>query len=60
MIRFVTKVLIPLFTNQPNSQGNFQRQEKQREGDVTIESDRRKDSHFSKDEGEYVDFEEID
>ena len=46
--------------NPPQQNSNFQKQDNRREGDVTIENDQRKGSRVSKDEGEYVDFEEVD
>ena len=61
-IKLIAKYVLPLFVNQPNQHKNFQndRNSDRREGDVTIEGNRPKGGKISNDEGEYVDFEEID
>jgi len=60
LIRFISRVVMPMFSNQPNSNNNYQRQNKRNEGDVTIENNRQQGGKIPRDEGEYVDFEEID
>ena len=42
------------FENQPNQYNN------KKEGDVTINSNLNKDKKINKDEGDYVDYEELD
>jgi uncharacterized membrane protein len=61
LIKFLTRFVLPLFINQPKQHQDFRdtRQQKQ-EGEVTIEKDRYKGGRIPKDEGEYVDFEEVD
>lgn len=61
LIKLISRFVLPLFINQPNQRNNFRQQRPTRkEGDVTIEGDRPRSGQFSKDEGEYVDFEEVD
>ena len=61
LIRFITRLVLPLFFNQPRQSNNFNNQKKSRkEGDVTIEGNKSGGGKFSSDEGEYVDFEEVD
>lgn len=61
LIRFITKYVIPLFISRPDHSNNFRNQKQSRkEGDVTIEGDKPGNGKISKDEGEYVDYEEID
>ncbi|WP_133464998.1 DUF4834 family protein [Sunxiuqinia elliptica] len=55
------RYIFPLFISQPNQQRNFQQQRQKRpEGDVTVESNGSRGGRIPKDEGEYVDFEEVD
>ncbi|WP_159522090.1 hypothetical protein [Sunxiuqinia indica] len=61
LIRFVARLVLPLFFNRPKQSNNFNNQQKSRkEGDVTIEGNKSQGGKFSNDEGEYVDFEEVD
>ena len=60
-IKLIAKYVLPLFMNQPNQHKNFQNDRQGRqEGEVTIEGKRPKEGRISRDEGEYVDFEEVD
>lgn len=60
-IKLIAKYVFPLFISQPSQHKNFQNdRQSRREGDVTIEGNRPKSGKISKDEGEYVDFEEVD
>lgn len=61
LIKFVFKYVLPLFINQSGQQKNVRNdRQSRREGDVTIEGDRPQGGRIPKDEGEYVDFEEVD
>jgi len=61
LIKILTKYVLPLFINQPKQQQDYRdRRDTKPEGEVTIEKDRYRGGRISKDEGEYVDFEEID
>ena len=61
LIKIITKFLLPLFMNQSKQQQNFQNNRQSKpEGEVTIERDKTNGGRVSKDEGEYVDFEEVD
>lgn len=60
-LKLLAKYVMPLFVGQSNQQQNFQnRQQSRREGDVTVEGNGSRDSKYSRDEGEYVDFEEVE
>jgi len=67
-IRIVTRYILPLLVDKgiKNMQQKMQNQQRQHqqparpEGDVTIEKNKNRDSGNSKDQGEYVDFEEVD
>lgn len=60
-VKFIAKYVFPLFISQSNQRKNFQNDRQgRREGEVTIEGNRPGDGRIPKDEGEYVDFEEID
>ena len=68
-IRFVTRYLLPILLNKSvkNMQQKMQdqyRQQNQRpskpEGEVTIEQNRTNSRNTAPDQGEYVDFEEVD
>ena len=67
-IRFLTKLLFPMllgtYVNKKMSDMNSQQQayknaQKKREGEVTIDAKPENKKKYSKDSGEYVDFEEI-
>ncbi|WP_163716100.1 DUF4834 family protein [Mangrovibacterium lignilyticum] len=62
LFRFLIKLFAPLFGFQAvNKQpGQKSRKEERREGEVRVENPRNQQSNISRDEGEYVDFEEID
>ena len=57
IIRAVAKTVFSIFS--PNNQQSFKQKPQRREGEVRLENNATK-SRFSKEEGEYVDFEEID
>ncbi|HKJ44151.1 MAG TPA: hypothetical protein VKA27_18785 [Sunxiuqinia sp.] len=60
-IKLIAKYVLPLFINQPHQHKNFQNDRQGRqEGEVTIEGERPNGGKISRDEGEYVDFEEVD
>jgi len=68
VIRFLTRLLFPLFlgtyVNKKMSEMNKQQRayndaQRKREGEVTIDSKPEKKKKYSKNSGEYVDFEEI-
>ncbi len=60
LIRFFRRVVGPMFNPPQKPPGNFQRDDNRREGDVTVEKKRKKKSNVKENEGEYVDFEEVD
>lgn len=60
VIKFIRKVVIPMFNPPQQQAGHSQQQNNRREGDVTVESNRKSKNRSSKDEGEYVDFEEVE
>ena len=60
LIRFFKRVVSPMFNPPQQRPGNFQDKDNRREGDVRVEKDRKRKSNIQEDEGEYVDFEEID
>jgi hypothetical protein len=43
-----------------HNQYNEKQKERQKDGDVTINSKKRNKKHFDKDDGEYVDYEEVE
>jgi hypothetical protein len=48
-------------SNMVNKQQQYAGQQtRQPEGKVTVEKNQRRQTHYAKDEGEYVDFEEVD
>ena len=67
-IRIVTRYILPLLVDKgiKNMQQKMQNQQRQHqqttrpEGEVTIEKDRNQGSKNSQNQGEYVDFEEVD
>jgi CBS domain containing-hemolysin-like protein len=70
-IKFIGRLLAPFimkkmadkmndrFQQNFNNQQQYQQQQNKKEGEVTVEGQARKKSKFSKDEGEYVDYEDI-
>ncbi|RIH64617.1 DUF4834 family protein [Mariniphaga sediminis] len=68
VIRLFTRYVLPVILenklkdiqHKMNENQNQQQPAKKREGDVTIEYDRKRNGNRSKSEGEYVDFEEVD
>ncbi len=68
VIRLFTRYLLPLIVENKVKEMQQKMQEKQRqqqrsgkrEGDVTIEYDQKRNNIRNRDEGEYVDFEEVD
>ncbi len=60
IIRFVGKVLVPMFMGSQQQKRNFQKENRRKEGDVTIERNQGKNNRYSKDDGDYVDFEEVE
>ena len=61
LIKILTKFVLPLFINQPRQNRDFREPRNSKpEGQVTIEKDRYNGGRIPKDEGDYVDFEEID
>jgi len=64
VLKFVGRLLFPIVVkkavnNMQARQSQYQREQK-REGEVTIEKDRQRQSSTRNTEGEYVDFEEIE
>lgn len=61
VLKLVSQYILPMFIKQFNQPKDFQdgRQSK-REGEVTIEGNRPHEGQIPKDEGEYIDFEEVD
>jgi len=64
VLKFVGRLLFPIVVkkavnNMQARQTQYQRDQK-REGEVTIEKDRQRQSSSRNTEGEYVDFEEVD
>lgn len=59
-IKFLFRLLFSwLFVNKMNQQRQNQTNTKREEGEVTILKDKNKKPHHRKEEGEYVDYEEI-
>lgn len=64
ILKFVGRLLFPVLVkkavnNMQARQGNYQREQK-REGEVTIETKQSQQRKANSNDGEYVDFEEID
>ena len=60
-IKIIRRVVFPLLSNQSRQPTQPSPRRNQRpEGDVRVEKNQQYDSRISKDDGEYVDFEEID
>ncbi len=63
LFRFIVKLLAPVFgfqqVNRKQQQQNRQKEQRV-EGDVRVENLKTQKPHYAKDEGEYVDFEEVD
>ncbi len=49
-----------IYPPQQQRPGNFQQQNNRKQGDITVEKNKDNGSRTSKDDGEYVDFEEVD
>ena len=68
VIRILSRYVLPLLIDKgvKNMQQKMYEQQKQnqrpnrREGEVTIEKKRKQDKRYDQDEGEYIDFEEVD
>ncbi len=60
VLRFFSRNILSLFRDPDEKPRTRQNQPRRPEGDVRIENNRQRDSRISRDEGEYVDFEEID
>ena len=62
LLKFLVRIMAPLFGYQAmkkNQQDKKQRHERN-EGDVRVDNAQYQQPHIRKDQGEYVDFEEID
>lgn len=66
-IKLVTKYILPMLVDKgvKNMQQKMQEQQRQQrpkrpDGEVTIESERKRNQDRNNDKGEYVDFEEVD
>ncbi len=66
VFRFLGRYVFPYMlrravSNMVNKQQQYAGQQtRQPEGKVTVEKNQRRQTHYAKDEGEYVDFEEVD
>lgn len=62
LFRFLIRVFAPFFGYQQvnRSASNKQQRQAREEGEVRVENPRDNQSKYRRDEGEYVDFEEID
>ena len=62
LFRFLIRLLAPLFGYQQVKKQSAQRnrREERPDGDVRVEHSPQNQSHIRRDEGEYVDFEEIE
>ncbi|WP_299581842.1 hypothetical protein [uncultured Sunxiuqinia sp.] len=61
LIKLLTKYVLPLFISQPKQHRDFREPRPSKpEGEVTIEKNQYNNGRIPKDEGEYVDFEEVD
>jgi len=61
VIRFINRQVLPFFKGQSNvSQRPGNSPNRRPEGDVRVENNQQQNSRIPRDEGEYVDFEEID
>ncbi|QGY44454.1 DUF4834 family protein [Maribellus comscasis] len=68
VIRIISRYVLPLLIDKgvKNMQQKMQEQQRQnqrstkREGEVTIEKNRRQNKNFDQDDGEYIDFEEVE
>ena len=58
--RYVIPLLIKRQINKFQQENNRQNYQQKPEGEVTVEKDKTKDKKFNSDEGEYVDYEEVD
>ena len=57
IIRFISRLLFPPRSGE--GRNSFNRQENDREGDVTVEKGSRGNKRIPKDEGDYIDYEEV-
>ncbi len=68
IIRIFTRYILPMIVDKgvKSMQQKMQEQQQQNqrsnryEGEVTIEKNRKKNNKYDKEEGEYIDFEEVD
>ena len=61
LIKFVFRYFIQKFLNNHNTNTkDFYNSKEKKEGEVTVEKTEQKKKIHSKDEGEYVDFEDVD
>jgi len=62
LFKFLIRLLAPLFGYQAvnKTQQRKTQRDDRREGDVRVDNTQYQQSHIRKDQGEYVDFEEID
>ncbi|WP_423129469.1 hypothetical protein [Gaoshiqia sp. Z1-71] len=61
VIRFINRYLLPFFGSSSNPASRHRPEQNRRpEGDVRLEKNQSYGSRIPRDEGEYVDFEEID
>ena len=68
IIRIFTRYILPMLVDKgvKNMQQKMYEQQRQNqqsnrhEGEVTIEKNKKQNNRFDKDEGEYIDFEEVD
>jgi len=64
-LKFIGRLLFPIVVkkavnNMQARQNQYQRAQHKQEGEVTVENNRQNHSKTRKNEGEYVDFEEVD
>lgn len=64
-LKFLGRLLFPIVVkkavnNMQARQNQYHQQQQKRDGEVTIENDRRQQNRTNNTEGEYVDFEEIE
>lgn len=61
VIRFINRHILPFFSSQSGRAGQSTNYRNSRpEGDVRLEKNQPRNSRIPRDEGEYVDFEEVD
>jgi len=65
-IRFITRHILPIFVNKGTRQKMYEQQQRpyqrntRREGEVTIESKNSNSKYSQQNQGEYIDFEEVE